>query len=70
MASVESNGISMEYETIGSGEPLLLIMGLGAQMIAWPEEFCAARTPLRPSLARPSWRSKAWATTSRRSSGP
>jgi len=30
------------YETFGNPEdpPLLLIMGLGAQMIAWPEEFC------------------------------
>lgn len=30
------------YETFGNPEdpPLLLIMGLGAQMLAWPEEFC------------------------------
>jgi pimeloyl-ACP methyl ester carboxylesterase len=31
------------YETIGSDgdPPMLLIMGLGTQMIAWPDEFCA-----------------------------
>ncbi len=33
------NGVRIEYETRGSGEPLLLIMGLGAQMVAWPEDF-------------------------------
>ena len=34
-----TNGVQIEYETRGSGEPLLLIMGLGAQMVAWPEDF-------------------------------
>ncbi len=37
MASVHVNGIDLEYERQGSGEPLLLIMGLGAQLTAWPE---------------------------------
>jgi len=39
-----ANGIELEYELFGSegGQPLLLIMGLGAQMILWDEEFCAA----------------------------
>jgi pimeloyl-ACP methyl ester carboxylesterase len=38
------NGIELEYETFGrhSAPPLILIMGLGAQMILWDEEFCAA----------------------------
>jgi pimeloyl-ACP methyl ester carboxylesterase len=37
-----ANGIELEYETFGgpSAEPLLLIMGLGAQMISWDEGFC------------------------------
>jgi pimeloyl-ACP methyl ester carboxylesterase len=37
------NGIEIAYQEIGdpSGEPLLLIMGLGTQMLAWDEEFCA-----------------------------
>ena len=39
MASVESNGITIEYETRGQGDPLLLVMGLGAQMTDWPDEF-------------------------------
>jgi pimeloyl-ACP methyl ester carboxylesterase len=36
-------GISLCYERFGneSGPPMLLIMGLGTQMIGWPDEFCA-----------------------------
>jgi pimeloyl-ACP methyl ester carboxylesterase len=36
-------GVTLCYETFGSPSdpPLLLIMGLGTQMIAWPEVFCA-----------------------------
>ena len=32
------------YETFGSPDdpPLLLVMGLGTQMLGWPDEFCAA----------------------------
>lgn len=43
MASINANGISLEYDTFGStgGRPLLLVMGLGAQMIHWRDEFCA-----------------------------
>jgi pimeloyl-ACP methyl ester carboxylesterase len=39
---VRSNGIELEYELIGDpADPaLLLIMGLGAQLIDWPQEFC------------------------------
>jgi pimeloyl-ACP methyl ester carboxylesterase len=35
-------GVTLCYETIGdeSDPPLLLIMGLGTQMIGWPDEFC------------------------------
>ncbi len=38
MAQATVNGISLEYEVHGAddGEPLLLIMGLGAQMTRWP----------------------------------
>lgn len=42
MAQLSANGISIEYDERGSGEPLLLIMGLGAQMTRWPEGFCDA----------------------------
>jgi pimeloyl-ACP methyl ester carboxylesterase len=42
-ACVEVNGIQIVYDTFGdpSAPPLLMIMGLGAQMIDWDEEFCA-----------------------------
>ncbi len=42
MANVTANGISIEYETFGDpAKPALaLIMGLGAQMIFWQEDFC------------------------------
>src|SRR5882724_3273833 len=44
MPRAHCNGIELEYETFGrrSARPLMLIMGLGAQMILWDEEFCAA----------------------------
>ncbi len=34
--------VTLEYETVGSSAdpPLLLIMGFGAQLIAWPQAFC------------------------------
>jgi pimeloyl-ACP methyl ester carboxylesterase len=37
-----ANGINLEYETFGDpgAPPLLLIMGLGGQLLLWPEEFC------------------------------
>jgi pimeloyl-ACP methyl ester carboxylesterase len=39
MASVHTNGITIEYEEQGSGEPLLLVMGLGGQLTDWPQEL-------------------------------
>jgi pimeloyl-ACP methyl ester carboxylesterase len=38
-----ANGIELCYQQMGDpkGEPLVLIMGLATQMIAWDEEFCA-----------------------------
>jgi pimeloyl-ACP methyl ester carboxylesterase len=38
---VSANGVRIEVDIHGpdSGEPLLLIMGLGMQLIAWPEGF-------------------------------
>jgi pimeloyl-ACP methyl ester carboxylesterase len=38
---ISSNGISIEVEDHGSpsGEPLVLIMGLGMQLVAWHEDF-------------------------------
>ena len=39
MTAAHVNGLTIEYESIGDGPPLLLVMGLGGQLIAWPAEF-------------------------------
>ena len=46
MPQIAANGISLEYETLGdpAAQPVLLIMGLGAQMIRWSEVFCRGLT--------------------------
>jgi len=43
MARAHANGIEIEYETSGlpAGRPLLLIMGLGGQLLHWEEGFVA-----------------------------
>jgi proline iminopeptidase len=40
--SVKANGLTFEYETFGNprDRAMLLIMGQGVQMIAWPDGFC------------------------------
>ena len=42
MSKAYSNGIEIEYESFGltSQETIVLISGLGVQMIRWPVEFC------------------------------
>jgi pimeloyl-ACP methyl ester carboxylesterase len=42
MPRARSNGIEIEYETFGDpgAPPLLLVGGLGTQMLDWDEEFC------------------------------
>jgi pimeloyl-ACP methyl ester carboxylesterase len=44
MAAIQANGITIEYDIHGpdDGEPLLLVMGLGAQLTAWPIDFVDA----------------------------
>lgn len=41
MPTVECNDVSLEFDVRGpqSGEPLLLVMGLGAQLTDWPDGF-------------------------------
>ena len=39
MAAIDANGITIEYDVRGEGEPLLLVMGLSGQLIDWPDEF-------------------------------
>ncbi|MDA0339483.1 MAG: alpha/beta hydrolase [Proteobacteria bacterium] len=42
MPQVTANGITIEYDERGNPDhpPLLLIMGFGQQMVAWPDPFC------------------------------
>ena len=42
MATANANGIQIEYDTFGdSSHPaLLLVIGLGGQLILWQDEFC------------------------------
>jgi len=43
-AFVSANGLTLCYETFGdpANPPMLLIMGMGAQMVGWDDEFCEA----------------------------
>lgn len=49
-----ANGIDIAYETFGDpdGVPLLLVMGLGTQMIAWPDDMCTALADLGHYVVR------------------
>lgn len=38
---VQSNGIEIEVEADAEGEPLVLLMGIGAQLVMWPDDLCA-----------------------------
>jgi proline iminopeptidase len=42
MTALRANGITLEYESMGdpAAPAVLLIMGLGMQMIAWPDPLC------------------------------
>jgi pimeloyl-ACP methyl ester carboxylesterase len=42
MPHVESNGLQLAYESFGNptDPPLVLVMGLGTQLLGWPPEFC------------------------------
>ncbi len=48
MPTAPANGIDLYYETHGdpADEPLLLVMGFTAQLIAWPDELIDALTGL------------------------
>jgi pimeloyl-ACP methyl ester carboxylesterase len=37
--TVTGDGIELACETIGEGEPLVMIMGIGAPMVQWPDGF-------------------------------
>jgi pimeloyl-ACP methyl ester carboxylesterase len=44
MPNTTANGLKIEYETTGdpADRPLLLVMGLGTQLIYWADAFCQA----------------------------
>jgi pimeloyl-ACP methyl ester carboxylesterase len=44
MTAVAVNGVTIEYESLGApADPaIVLIMGLGMQLVAWPDSFCRA----------------------------
>lgn len=48
------DGTKIAYETFGpdTGEPMLLVMGLGMQLLAWHEEFCAGLVQRGFTVAR------------------
>lgn len=41
--TARNGGVDLAWERLGdpAGDPLLLIMGAGAQMVGWPDGFCA-----------------------------
>jgi len=39
MPRVDTGGLHLHIEELGEGEPLLLIMGVGAQLTLWPQDF-------------------------------
>lgn len=42
MPRVQVGEVELCYESLGEGEPLLLVMGIGVQLVFWPEELCQA----------------------------
>ena len=54
MPTAPSNGIELFYETFGSASDpaLLLVMGLGAQMTLWDEDFCKSLASNRLHVIR------------------
>lgn len=42
MPHARANGVDLYYESVGAGPPLLLVMGVGAQLVLWPDGFCEA----------------------------
>ena len=39
MSAAQIGTTTIEYDIVGDGEPLLLVMGLGCQLIHWPDGF-------------------------------
>ena len=54
IARTTGRPVEIAYETFGppDGEPMLLVMGLGMQMLLWPDDFCAALVDSGFAVAR------------------
>ena len=54
LGRIAANGIELAYETFGDrgGPPVVLIMGLATQMIAWPDELCEGLARRRHFVVR------------------
>jgi pimeloyl-ACP methyl ester carboxylesterase len=39
VVAADVNGITIEYDTVGDGQPLLLVMGVGGQLVAWSAQW-------------------------------
>ncbi|MEV4139140.1 alpha/beta fold hydrolase [Dactylosporangium sp. NPDC049742] len=54
IALARRDDVAIAYERLGppGGEPLLLIMGLGMQLLSWPDELCAELTGRGYSVVR------------------
>ncbi len=39
VAQIQANGITIEYDVRGEGDPLLFVMGLGGQLTSWPDDL-------------------------------
>lgn len=54
IATTRNGDVEIAYETIGppAGDPLLLIMGQGGQMLDWPQDFCRLLVDQGSSVAR------------------
>lgn len=40
MPQAKVGEVELCYESIGEGKPLLMIMGIGCQLVFWPDELC------------------------------
>jgi pimeloyl-ACP methyl ester carboxylesterase len=49
-AAQVSDGVSIAYDTFGEpgDPPVLLVIGFGAQLIGWHDDFCARLAGARP----------------------
>jgi hypothetical protein len=67
MVTAHNGNVALAFEQVGDdgGEPLLLIMGLGMQMIYWPEG-CSPASPRRDSR----WPASTTATPGRPRTSP